>query len=158
MTSPWCGWSGRRPDESDPGPQAVRRLFSDLMRFDDVARFLGERIASTGIRYDVGDPGAAVDSGSDDRSLLGRRLHDLPLADGGRLFTLLHEGRGFLLDQTGTHNVTGWADRVDRVATTTPELAATAVLLRPDGHVVWLADGREPLEPALRRWFGEPTR
>lgn len=142
----------------DPGPQAVRRLFSELMRFDDVARFLGERIASTGIRYDIGGPGAAVDSGSDEGSLLGRRLHDLPLADGGRLFTLLHEGRGLLLDQTGTHAVTGWEDRIDRVVSTTPALASPAALLRPDGHVVWLADGREPLEPALRRWFGEPTR
>jgi 2-polyprenyl-6-methoxyphenol hydroxylase-like FAD-dependent oxidoreductase len=137
----------------DPGPQAVRRLFSELMRFDDVARFLGERIASTGIRYDVGGSDGAEDPGS----LLGLRLQDLELDDGRRLYDLLHEGRGLLLDQTGAHTITGWEDRVDQVVATSPELPTPAILLRPDGHVVWSADGGESLEPVLRRWFGEPA-
>jgi 2-polyprenyl-6-methoxyphenol hydroxylase-like FAD-dependent oxidoreductase len=52
----------------EPGPQAVRRLLAELMDFDDVSRFLAERISSIGIRYDFGEG----------PSLLGRRLRDIP--------------------------------------------------------------------------------
>ncbi len=32
-----------------------------------------------------------------------------------------------------------------------------AVLVRPDGHVAWVADGAtEPVVDALARWFGPP--
>src|SRR5690606_1402667 len=53
----------------EPGPQAVRRLLSDLMDIPGVTRHLMELVAATGIRYDVGE-------GPD---LLGRRQRDRPL-------------------------------------------------------------------------------
>jgi hypothetical protein len=32
------------------------------------------------------------------------------------------------------------------------------VLIRPDGHVAWTGEPREPeLAAALERWFGAPT-
>ena len=131
---------------TEPGPQAVRRLFAQLMDFDDVNRFLTERIMATGIRYDFG-PGP---------ELLGRRLRDLQLRR-GRLYELMHQGRGLLLDQTGTLVVDGWADRVDLVTDTSEELDAPAVLLRPDGHVAWIGDDQRTLADHLRRWFGAPA-
>ena len=82
---------------SEPGPQAVRRLVAELMDFDDVNRYLIEKITAIGIRYDFG-PG---------HELLGRRLRDVPLKD-GRLYGLMHGGRGLLLDQTGRLSVDGW--------------------------------------------------
>ncbi|SFS07383.1 2-polyprenyl-6-methoxyphenol hydroxylase [Microbacterium sp. cf046] len=130
----------------EPGPQAVRRLLTELMDIDDVSRYLAERIAGIGIRYDVGDGPA----------LLGRRLRDIRLT-GGTLYELMHEGRGLLLDQTGSTSVDGWADRVDRVVDTGAELDAPAVLLRPDGYVVWIGGGRDDaltMRLALERWFG----
>ena len=39
----------------EPGPQAVRRLLSQLMDFEDVNRYLVERVTAIGIRYDFGD-------------------------------------------------------------------------------------------------------
>src|SRR6185436_12331309 len=39
----------------EPGPQAMRRLLSHLMDFDDVNRYLVERVSVIGIRYDLGD-------------------------------------------------------------------------------------------------------
>ncbi|MBO3086606.1 rifampin monooxygenase [Cellulomonas fengjieae] len=130
----------------EPGPQAPRRLLTELMDFEDVSRFLAEKIAGTGIRYDVGDGPA----------LLGRRLRDLPLSR-GRLYDLTRRGRGLLLDQTGALSVAGWTDRVDHVADVSSELDAPAVLLRPDGHVVWIGDDQDDLCAHLPTWFG-PAR
>ncbi|GAA3176501.1 hypothetical protein GCM10020255_067980 [Rhodococcus baikonurensis] len=109
------------------GPQAVRRLVSELMEFEDVKRYLTEKITAISIRYDFG-------AGDD---LLGRRLRDIALTR-GNLYDLMRSGRGLLLDQGGKLSVDGWNDRVDHVIDTSAELDAPAVLLRPDGHVVWL--------------------
>ncbi|WP_441351019.1 aromatic-ring hydroxylase C-terminal domain-containing protein, partial [Streptomyces sp. wa1071] len=59
-----------------------------------------------------------------------------------------------------------WADRVDLVTAAPRGTAAlgggldgtSAVLLRPDGHVAWIAPGsHHDLPMALERWFG-PAR
>ena len=43
----------------EPGPQAVRRLMADLMDFEEVNRYLIEKITAIGIRYDFGEGHAA---------------------------------------------------------------------------------------------------
>ncbi|WP_236794509.1 rifampin monooxygenase [Amycolatopsis sp. GM8] len=128
---------------TEPGPQAVRRLVSELMDFEEVNRYLIEKIIAVGVRYDFGE-------GPD---LLGRRLRDVALK-GGRLYDLMHDGRGLLLDQTGRLSVAGWADRVDHVVEVSEELDAPAALLRPDGHVAWVGEDQQELESRLARWFG----
>ncbi|WP_330258067.1 rifampin monooxygenase [Streptomyces murinus] len=129
----------------EPGAQAVRRLLSELMDFEEVNRRLTEKIIATGIRYDFGTG----------HELLGRRLPDMPLKQ-GRLYELLHRGRGLLLDRTGSLSVTGWADRIDHVVDGSDQLDAPAVLLRPDGHVVWAGEDPSDLTERLPRWFGAP--
>ncbi|SCG39897.1 rifampin monooxygenase [Micromonospora coxensis] len=131
---------------TEPGPQAVRRLLSELMDFDDVNRRLIEKITAIGVRYDFGD-------GPD---LLGRRLRDVRLKR-GRLYELTHGGRGLLLDQTGRLSVDGWADRVDHVVDVSEELDVPAALLRPDGHVAWVGDDQRDLRRRLPTWFGAPV-
>jgi rifampicin monooxygenase len=128
---------------SEPGAQAVRRLVTELMDFEDVNRHLIEKITAIGIRYDFGE-------GPD---LLGRRMRDVALKR-GRLYGLMHAGRGLLLDQTGGLSVAGWADRVDHVVDVSEELAVPAVLLRPDGHVAWVGEDQQELLGRLSRWFG----
>ena len=128
---------------TDPGPQAVRRLLSELMDFEDVNRYLIEKITAIAVRYDLGDG----------HELVGRRMRDVGLKR-GRLYELMHGGRGLLLDQTGRLSVAGWADRVDHVVDVSGELDVPAVLLRPDGHVVWAGAGQADLLGHLPRWFG----
>ncbi|MDH6197102.1 2-polyprenyl-6-methoxyphenol hydroxylase-like FAD-dependent oxidoreductase [Mycobacterium frederiksbergense] len=129
-----------------PGAQAVRRLVVELMDFPGVSRHLTEKIIATGIRYDFGD-------GPD---LLGRRLRDIPLKR-GRLYELMHTGRGLLLDQTGRLSVADWADRVDYIVEASEELDVPAVLLRPDGHVAWVGEDQGDLIAHLPTWFGAAT-
>ncbi|MDT5360351.1 MAG: rifampicin monooxygenase [Mycobacterium sp.] len=127
----------------EPGPQAVRRLVSELMHFEVVNRYLTEKIHAIGVRYDFGEG----------HELLGRRLRDVALKH-GRLYELMHGGRGLLLDQTGRLSVAGWADRVDHVVDISEELDVSAVLLRPDGHVAWVGEDQRDLLSQLPRWFG----
>ncbi|MDT7683343.1 MAG: rifampicin monooxygenase, partial [Pseudonocardiales bacterium] len=127
----------------EPGPAAVRRLVSELMDFEEVNRYLTEKIIAIGIRYDFGD----------EHPLVGRRLRDVELKR-GRLYGLMHGGRGLLLDQTGRLSVAGWADRVDHVVDVSEELDVPAVLLRPDGHVAWVGEDQTALLSQLPRWFG----
>ncbi|TXK40865.1 rifampin monooxygenase [Nonomuraea sp. C10] len=128
---------------TEPGPQAVRRLLSELMDFEDVNRHLIEKIVAIGIRYDLGEG----------HELLGRRMRDVPLKN-GRLYELMRGGRGLLLDRTGRLSVEGWADRVDHVVDGSEELDVPAALLRPDGHVAWAGDDQRELTSGLSRWFG----
>ncbi|MFE6775939.1 rifampin monooxygenase [Streptomyces sp. NPDC057702] len=131
---------------AEPGAVAVRRLVRELMGFEEVNQYLIEKITALAVRYDFGEG----------HPLLGRRQRDVGLKR-GRLYGLLHGGRGLLLDQTGRLRVPGWADRVDHVVDTSEELAAPAVLLRPDGHVAWAGDSQRDLLAHLPRWFGPPT-
>ncbi|MFH8371827.1 rifampin monooxygenase [Streptomyces sp. NPDC018031] len=128
---------------TDPGATALRELFSRLMDFEEVNRYVTGMITAVDVRYDLGEG----------HELLGRRLRDVGLKQ-GRLYELMHGGRGLLLDQTGRLSVAGWADRVDHVVDVSEELDVPAVLLRPDGHVAWVGEDQQDLLGHLPIWFG----
>ncbi|MGW6209799.1 FAD-dependent monooxygenase [Streptomyces sp. NPDC055089] len=134
---------------TDPGATALRALYTKLMGFEEVNRYMTGVITALDIRYDVGEGHA----------LLGRRMPDIGLKDGRRLYSLMHGGRGLLVDRTGRLSAAGWADRVDHIADAGEEgvgdgLGAPAVLLRPDGHVAWAGADQGELLDRLSRWFG----
>jgi len=132
---------------AEPGPRAMRALLAELMDFPEVNRYLIQKSMAIAIRYDFGQQ----------HELAGRRLRDVKLAR-GRLYELMHGGRGLLLDQSGKLSAAGWADRVDHVVTASQELDVPGVLLRPDGHVAWAGDDQRELLGQLPRWFGAPVR
>lgn len=142
--------------------EPLRAVFGELLRGDDTRRHLAATVSGLDIRYDVG-PGT--------HPLLGRRIPPTVLdgGAGGRVSTarLLRTGRGLLLDLSGDRGraerlaalAAPWHDRVRTVAAVPHdgELSdAGAVLVRPDGHLVWTdSDGTSP-ETALHRWLGLP--
>ncbi|MFJ4324543.1 rifampin monooxygenase [Streptomyces tricolor] len=128
---------------TDPGATALRELWSRLMDFEDVNRYVTGIITAVDVRYDLGAG----------HELVGRRLRDVRLKR-GRLYELMHGGRGLLLDGTGRLSVTGWEDRVDHVVDFGEELDVPAVLLRPDGHVAWAGEDQQDLLGRLGTWFG----
>ncbi|MFF3334652.1 rifampin monooxygenase [Streptomyces sp. NPDC002888] len=129
--------------EAGPRAEALRELFSELLDFEEVNRYVTGMITAVEVRYDFGEG----------HELLGRRLRDVQLKR-GRLYELMHGGRGLLLDQTGRLSVEGWADRVDHVVDVSEELDVPAALLRPDGHVAWVGEDQRDLLSRLPRWFG----
>ncbi|WP_086666186.1 FAD-dependent monooxygenase [Lentzea kentuckyensis] len=141
------------PEKAAP----IREVLSRLIGLDEVNRYLIELVTGLGVTYPM--PGPA-------HPLLGRRVRDFSLSttDGQTsVARTLHAGRGVLLDLSGADRLTaeGWQDRVDVVrAAPVDALPATALLLRPDGHVAWAATG-EPdpatLHEALGHWFGAPA-
>jgi 2-polyprenyl-6-methoxyphenol hydroxylase-like FAD-dependent oxidoreductase len=158
-----------------PGAQtdALREVFGALVEFEDANRYLGGVCTQLDTSYPVGDGHPA----------LGRRMPDLDIKTPFgqiRVFELLHAARPVLLDFTGRPDLraalVGWTDRVDLVEAECPDdhwkcpvigdvPAPAAVLIRPDGHVVWVAPSAPAgsatpgtataaLGSALTRWFG----
>jgi 3-(3-hydroxy-phenyl)propionate hydroxylase len=145
---------------TDDRTKALGDYVSEFLRLDDVRRRMGAEMSGLDIQYNLGKG----------HPLLGRRMPDLNLvtADGPlRIFTLLHEGRAVLLNlgYPGSLDIAPWSDRVRLTDASydggweLPILgmvtAPTAVLIRPDGYVAWVADLSErSLEKALITWCG----
>ncbi|MEV1066633.1 FAD-dependent monooxygenase [Streptomyces sp. NPDC050263] len=145
---------------SGPEVQPLRDVVTELIGYKDVSRHLAGMVSGLEISYDVGAGG---------HPLLGRRMPHLELIAGTRKTSsteLLHPGRGVLLDLEDNvrlrDRAAAWAHRVDIVTATphglsegSPLYGTAAVLVRPDGHVVWAAPGtHHDLPMALERWFG----
>jgi 3-(3-hydroxy-phenyl)propionate hydroxylase len=146
----------RRDERMD----ALVDVMSELASMDGPRRHLAGALSGLDIHYDFGDG----------HPLLGRRMPDLDLhtAHGPvRVFELLHQARPLLLNfaASGSVDIPGWSDRVRTIDATShsswelPVLgdvtAPTAVLVRPDGYVAWVADSSEQtLSTALATWFG----
>ncbi len=137
-----------------PRADALREVMTDLLDTPDGATHVVSMISGDWQHYDL--PG--------DHPLIGRRVPDLPLDDGTTLAGHFRDGRAVLLDDgTGAAAVAGaWGDRVSVVTarpTTFPD-QPMATLVRPDGHVAWLASNgadRDGLCAALTTWLGAPA-
>ncbi|MGW0672199.1 FAD-dependent monooxygenase [Streptomyces sp. NPDC002746] len=143
-----------------PGPEvtALRELFGELLNSTDNIQRVADLLAGDDLRYET----------TSAHPLAGHFAPDLALETGGgpaRVAELMRAARPVLLDLTGepylAQAAADWKDRVDLVAAGCPRPPAAALLIRPDGYVVWAAAPGEPadraadgLRDALAGWFG----
>src|SRR5271157_1697036 len=142
-----------------PGPEvtALRELFSELITDPDNVRRLSDLLSGAENRYTVG---------ADVHPLVGRWVPDFAVASASgtqRVAELARDGRPLLVDLTErgavAAAVTDIADQIT-VAAGPPvgDVAATALLVRPDGYVAWASSAATPeiaeLREALVQWFG----
>lgn len=129
----------------DDRTQALQSAVSELLGMDEPRVRFAAMMSGLDIRYDLGEG----------HPMLGRRMPDLDLVTASgptRVFTLLHRARPVLLNlrEPGSLDIGPWRDHVAVVDATftgaweIPALGAvtapTAVLVRPDGHVAWVAE------------------
>jgi 2-polyprenyl-6-methoxyphenol hydroxylase-like FAD-dependent oxidoreductase len=147
----------------DAAADALRKLFLELMAYEQPLRHMGELIAGTDIRYPAPNPNS--------HPLTGTFAPDLPLRAGdGRttsLAELMRAGRPVFLDLGGHADLLqvarAWENRVDICTARADDRPADALLIRPDACIAWAAAGAErtaaagaALREALFRWFGTP--
>ncbi|MGH6654406.1 MAG: FAD-dependent monooxygenase [Actinocrinis sp.] len=136
---------------TDERTVALRDIFAGLLTLEEPRKRIAAMMSALDIHYDLGEG----------HPLLGRRMPDLDLdtADGPlRVFTLLHDARPVFLNlgEPGDFDLAGWADRVKVIDAEyaggweLPVLgtvaAPRAVLIRPDGHVAWVAESESESE------------
>jgi 2-polyprenyl-6-methoxyphenol hydroxylase-like FAD-dependent oxidoreductase len=144
----------------DDRTSALRETVSELLGLDEPRRRFAGMMSGLDVHYDLGEG----------HPLLGRRMPDLDLVtddDPVRVFTLLHDARGVLvnLGDPFALDASLWSDRVQSVdarydgewklPVLGPVTPPAAVLVRPDGYVAWVGDGTDAgLRDALTTWFG----
>jgi 2-polyprenyl-6-methoxyphenol hydroxylase-like FAD-dependent oxidoreductase len=140
---------------------ALRELFGELLADPDVVRRLSDLLSGADVRYPA-EAGA--------HPLVGLWVPDLTIEKHigtSRVAELGRDGRPLLLDFTGdgvlAAATSGIRDSVTVVAGRPVEpVAATALLVRPDGYVAWAWSATKPtelpdlkaLDRVLRHWFG----
>jgi hypothetical protein len=141
---------------------ALRDTLAELLSMDEPRKRFAAMMSGLDIHYELGEG----------HPQLGRRMPDVDLVTANgprRVFTLLHDAKPVLLNlgEPGTFDITPWAERVQMVDADyvglweLPVLGVvptpTAVLIRPDGYVAWVGDGKEiGLRDSLTTWFGTP--
>jgi 2-polyprenyl-6-methoxyphenol hydroxylase-like FAD-dependent oxidoreductase len=144
-------------------------VFTDLIGFSAVNTYLSARLSGLDLRY----PGCR------DHPLLGRRVPDVAINTSGgttSIYQLLHRATPILLTFSDSaalaEATTAWAGRITTVSATndgepwtlpdaTSIPAPTALLIRPDGYVAWIAGGTPDLadlSDTLTAWCGAPSR
>ncbi|MDW5318222.1 FAD-dependent monooxygenase [Rhizobium sp. PL01] len=147
-------WSRAQVSLMRPSPssRALEGIIRDLVDTRDGATYFAQRAWGVSLRYDLGGG----------HPIVGLSAPDFQLKDGRKLGDLLHSGRGLLLDFDGRAPLqtlaTRWADRVIyATGEAADQMGLSALLVRPDGFVVWAAEAAPELEDVTRatsRWFG----
>lgn len=140
-----------RPNQ---GSRALRAIMHDLATTRDGATYMAERVWGIGVRYNLGD----------DHPLVGRSAPDFGLNDGTRLNEHLRRGKAVLLDFGGSLCLHELAVRYQHRLSyidvgVNDRLGLCALLIRPDGFVVWASDHPSDCseaEQALSQWLLSP--
>jgi 2-polyprenyl-6-methoxyphenol hydroxylase-like FAD-dependent oxidoreductase len=129
-------------------------LAQAVIRIPFLAKRLAGEISGVGISYPA-PPGA--------HPLTGKRVADLRLADGRRLYEALRGGRFLLAGGRGTlpaDAASGYHDRVE--AAPIARASTTVALIRPDAYIAWAAAAHTvtalQIRDAMARWCGSPAQ
>jgi 2-polyprenyl-6-methoxyphenol hydroxylase-like FAD-dependent oxidoreductase len=156
--------------QTDDRLAPVRGLLRDLARDTGVRRLLAEMVSGLDTRYAVAPPEQMTR-----QPMLGRLAPNVPLDVAARRSSLaecLRGGRAVLVTRrTGSDLADSVAPLRDRLEVATipdaPEQShwldgVDAALIRPDGHIAWMAneddDVIESLRASVERWLGASTR
>jgi 2-polyprenyl-6-methoxyphenol hydroxylase-like FAD-dependent oxidoreductase len=139
----------------DPGARAIRAIVRDLTETSDGATYFAGRLWGISTSYDLGDA----------HPLIGKSVPNFSFDDGTTMGSLMHHGRWILLDFDGTPSLERVADEYGDQVTYAArraniQLGLGALLVRPDGHVVWASEHQSAHESLLRAtasWFARPA-
>jgi 2-polyprenyl-6-methoxyphenol hydroxylase-like FAD-dependent oxidoreductase len=140
----------------DPHARALSAILRDLMGTRDGATYIAGRVRGVFMQYDLGGG----------HPMVGRSVPNFELEDGTSIGELMHDGRGMLLDfemDVALKTLAaGYGDRMKYVAgRAKDQCGLSAVLIRPDGCVVW-ASGQHPdladAGQAAANWFSAHPR
>jgi 2-polyprenyl-6-methoxyphenol hydroxylase-like FAD-dependent oxidoreductase len=137
-----------------PSTRALEAIMRDLIATRDGATYFAEKVWGVSLSYDLGGG----------HPLVGRSVPDFELQDGTRVGERLRDGKGLLLDFAASASRKAvahhWRSRINYSPVQVRDRAGlSAVLVRPDGFVVWASDAisdHEGAAEAAARWFGEP--
>jgi 2-polyprenyl-6-methoxyphenol hydroxylase-like FAD-dependent oxidoreductase len=136
----------------DPNARALNAIMRDLMETRDGATYIAGRVWGVTTRYDLGG----------DHPLVGLSVPNFEFEHGASIGELMHDGHGMLVDFDGNPLLktlaSEFGDQLKYLSGRAKEqFGLSAVLMRPDGFVAWVADG-EPNEESFRQavalWFG----
>lgn len=142
----------------DPKVEQLRAVVAELMDKPEGMTLMINKISGVTQRLDL--PG--------DHRLVGRIVPDISLTDGRSVRTLFTRGQFVLLDRTEgaifIEASTAWRDRlaIGHDAEAAKGLDPAAMLVRPDGVVIWAVEPGEAIDltgfrGALLQWAGEPA-
>jgi 2-polyprenyl-6-methoxyphenol hydroxylase-like FAD-dependent oxidoreductase len=135
----------------DPPARALNAIVRDLMNTRDGATYFAGRVWGISTHYDLGGG----------HPLVGHSIPNFEFEDGAGIGGLMHDGQGILLDfdeNASLKTFTGeYGDRIRYISGSVKDrLAASAILIRPDGIIAWAADNDpdcSELQKAAARWF-----
>jgi hypothetical protein len=121
------------------------------MNTRDGATYMAGRVWGINIHYPLGG----------DHPLTGHSVPNFELEDGTTIGEFMHDGQGILLDFSRNASLKSWAsaysNQMKYVSVRAKEqLGITAVLIRPDGMIAWVADNNpdgSELQQVAARWF-----
>ena len=134
----------------DPDARALYAIIRDLMNTRDGATYFASRVWGINTQYTLGG----------NHPLVGRSTPNFEFADGTTIGELMHDGKGILLDFGANTSIQTLASKYSELkyvaSPAKDQLGLSAVLIRPDGIIVWTAENEVDLgevQEVVERWF-----
>jgi 2-polyprenyl-6-methoxyphenol hydroxylase-like FAD-dependent oxidoreductase len=146
-------WSRAQVAIMKPGPdaRALNAIVRDLIDTRDGATYFAARVWGIFTHYNLGS----------EHPLVGHSVPNFEFEDGTMIGDLMHDGKGILLDfniDASLKNLANeYNDQIKYISGHAKEqLGLNALLIRPDGFVVWASDSKpdySELKKIAAHWF-----